>query len=185
MNKGRCRQSVNPEGVLVALTPFLLVACSGPVETQVSSSGNGISGPVSILAEPGPANPVAASAYRAVAALLAKRGIATRANGEYQLQVGVSEDASTVAIYRQDGLGKAAVATAKKPKPLQSCADRQFRLTIALTRISDGALIYRGSALENHCKATLADAIPELANRALADLVSPKGVYTTTRSGVD
>jgi hypothetical protein len=50
-----------------------------------------------------------------------------------------------------------------------------------LTRIADGAEQFRGSASETHCKQGLSTILPLLADKAMADLGSPRGEYVLKR----
>ncbi|MGL5836973.1 MAG: hypothetical protein ACRCY3_00565 [Sphingorhabdus sp.] len=163
----------------------MLAACTGPIETRISNSGAGLSVPVSILIEAPSSNPVTASARQAVLTALADRGFATSEQGELQLQVGLSERDASIAVSETSKTGSKSLAGIKKRKPFQNCADREYRLTVVLTRISDGALQYRGSAAEYHCNAGLPDVLPALTKQALADIARPKGDYVITRSGID
>jgi hypothetical protein len=160
---------------------FLLASCSGPIETRISSTGPGVATPTSILGEKLEAAAPNAAARDMVAAKLAERGFTLGDAGALQLHVAVSERDAAIAVATE----KNEISKAKRRKPLQSCADKEYRLAVALTRISDGALVYRGSAAEYHCKATLAQAMPALADSALTDLAAPKGDHVVTRTGVE
>jgi hypothetical protein len=167
------------------LLPILLAACGGPVQTRVSSTGPGVVEPKTIMRdEIAPTGP-ARAARDAVTAMLAKRGFAEAADGELQLQVALSERDAALAVSAVTPSGKRNIAPAKQKKPLQSCLDREYRISVVLTRISDGAMVYKGDAAEYHCKAKLAEVMPSLAERALADLAKPKGEYVVSRSGVE
>jgi hypothetical protein len=137
--------------------------------------------PTSIWAEKIEAAAPNAVARDMVVAKLEEKGFTLDDAGVLQLHVAVSERDAAIALSSEKG----AIAKAKRRRPLQSCADKEYRLAVALTRISDGALVYRGSAAEYHCKVKLAQAMPALVDRVLADLAAPKGDYALTRSGVE
>lgn len=160
---------------------LLLASCGGPIETRISSAGPGVAMPTSILAEKIEAGASNAAARDMVAAKFSEMGFTLGNTGALQLHVAVSERDAAISV----ATDKFEIAQAKKRKPLQTCADKEYRLAVALSRISDGALLYRGSAAEYHCKATLAQAMPTLVERALADLAAPKGNYVVTRRGIE
>jgi hypothetical protein len=81
--------------------------------------------------------------------------------------------------------GPQSLSPAKRRKPFQSCADKEFRVGITLTRIADGTELYRSRVAEYHCNLPLADALPDLVDAALADLGQPRGRYSTLRSGIE
>jgi hypothetical protein len=137
--------------------------------------------PTSILAEKIDAVASNVVARNMVSAKLAQLGFTLDDAGVLQLHVAVSERDAAIALSSEKG----EIAKAKRRRPLQSCADKEYRLAVALTRISDGALVYRGSAAEYHCNVKLAQAMPALVDRVLADLAAPKGDYALTRSGVE
>jgi hypothetical protein len=54
-----------------------------------------------------------------------------------------------------------------------------------MTRISDGAELFKGRAAEYHCKMTAEEAMPALVDAALADLGKPRGSYVLKRAARD
>ncbi len=163
------------------IAAFLLASCSGPIATRISSTGPGVPAPTSILAEKVDAASVSMAAREMVAAKLSERGFTLGDPAALQLHVAVSERDAAIAV----SLDNNELSKAKTGKPLQSCADKEYRLAVALTRISDGALLYRGSAAEYHCRATLVQVMSALADSALADLAAPRGDYVVTRDGFE
>lgn len=97
----------------------------------------------------------------------------------------VTVDSRDAALSVGGAAGLTDLAAAKKQKPLQSCKDKEYRFGVTLTRVADGAEIYRGRAAEYHCKMTLVEALPKLVDAALADVGAPRGAYTLSRKGVD
>jgi hypothetical protein len=170
---------------MLAFSVLLLGGCAGPIETRIASSGPGLVQPQSIMREEVAPTGTSLAARNAVLAMLANRGFAEADTAELQLQVAMSERDAAVAVSTTVSGRKRDIAAAKKRKPLQSCADREIRLSVVLTRISDGALLYRGDAAEYHCRGQLADLIEPLAESALADLNKPRGAYTATRTGIE
>lgn len=162
-----------------------LSACAGPVETRVNSSGPGVGASTTILQEALPAAATAAQARAAVITLLADRGYRETQTGNIQLHVAFAERDAAISVKAKSADTVTDIATAKMHKPLQSCADREMRLAVTLTRITDGVELYRGTASEYHCKAQMAEVLPALVTAALADLSQPKGAYKITRQGLE
>lgn len=162
-----------------------LSACAGPIETRVASTGAGLVASATVLQEDPPISPVAAQARASVIRTLSDRGYAETPDGELQLHVAVAERDAAIAVKTLSTDGESHIAPAKPKKPLQSCADREMRLVVTLTRITDGTEIYRGTAAEYHCKAQMQDVLPLLVSAALADLSKPKGSYKVTRQGLE
>lgn len=171
--------------LLCALGISLLVsACSSGVETRVQSAG------VTTLASQTYA--VAASEYESadlkiahglVESALTSRGFARADNAPLHLQVTV--DSRDAALSLGSSAGPQSLSPAKRRKPLQSCADKEFRVGITLTRVADGSEMYRSRVSEYHCRLPLAEALPIMINAALADLGKPRGSYSILRSGIE
>ena len=162
-----------------------LSACAGPVETRVVSSGQGVDRPVYILQEEAPQSELLLHAHIAAMHQLADRGFMVSDKATLKFSVAFAERDASIAVLSKSGDKVQAIAPAKQKKPLQNCADREMRLTLTLTRIADGAEVYRGSAAEYHCKAQAVDVVPQLVKAAIADLAKPKGAYTVTRQGLE
>jgi hypothetical protein len=163
---------------------LLVSACSSGVETRVQSAG------VTTLASQTYA--IAGSEYESadlkiaqglVERALTSRGFARADTAPLHLQVTV--DSRDAALALGSSAGPQSLSPAKRRKPLQSCADKEFRVGITLTRIADGSELYRSRVSEYHCKLPLTDALPALVNAALTDLGAPRGSYSTLRSGID
>ena len=168
--------------------PFLLLfglgACSGPIETRIVSSGPGVANPEYILQEEPPKADLPLRAHIAVMHQLADRGYMVSDTGSLKLDIAFAERDAQIAVFTKSGSDQAIIAPGKQKKALQSCADREMRLTVILTRIADGVELYRGNASEYHCKAKAEDVVPELVKAALVDLTKPKGAYSITRQGL-
>lgn len=162
-----------------------LAACAGPIETRVNSAGPGVANSSTILKEEIPTASAAAQARAAVIMLLADKGYRETQSGDVQLHVAFAERDAAISVKAKSADAVTDIATAKMHKPLQSCADREMRLAVTLTRITDGAELYRGTASEYHCKAQMAEVLPALVTAALADLSQPKGAYKITRQGLE
>lgn len=169
----------------VSLCVLGLAACAGPIETRVVSGGEGLAVPTSILREEPPKSAIAAQAHALASQHLAGLGYAQSDSGALQLHIGFAERDAAISVKAKSGETARDIAAAKARKPLQSCADREMRLTLTLTRIADGAELYRGSAAEHHCKAQAAEVVPHLVQAALGDLARPKGAYSLKRQGLE
>lgn len=167
---------------LIALVT--LSACAGPIETRVVSTGQGAPANT-ILAEAAPAGTIQALAYQQALEQLRGRGFGLSDTGALQLHVAFSERDASISVKAGDGKATNDLSPAKKRKPLQSCADRDMRLTVTLTRISDGVELYRGEAAEYHCKAGVDEVLPPLVSAALRDIGQPRGGYVVNRAGQD
>lgn len=147
-----------------------LAACVGPIETRVESSGETGVRPATF--QTGEA--ASADALPLVTAALSGRGYRSDAAGSLSLQVTVSDRPAELALQSGD-------TTLSPARGKKRCAKREYRLGITLTRMSDGAAIYRGHAAEFHCKLKLAEVLPVLVESALADLGAPRGAYIVKR----
>lgn len=172
---------VGPLAAMVSIS-----ACTGPIETRVSSSGVAVSGGYTILEEQH-ASPsdILWQARALTLTKLSNRGFSLAPNGAQKLDVTVSERPANLLITAGAEQHKAILTSPKPKKPLQSCADTEFSLVVRLTNVASGAELYQGRAAEFHCRATIADVLPFLVDAALADLGSPKGEHVIKRPGLD
>lgn len=157
----------------------LLAGCAHHTETRTNSVGmvNPEPGFYQLIAPEKIVSPDLVKAQGLVTQKLASRGFSASVNGLYYLQVGTAERPSSISITKT---GEAKLSTKKtifKPK----CMPKEYRVVIALTKISDGQNIYYSSASEDHCKQSFDDVLPTLVDAALADLGKPRGAVTTKR----
>lgn len=163
---------------LILSFAVLASACSSGVETRISSSG--IASPkaetymISTAAE---TSAELKTAYPLVAKKMAQKGFMLAKEGGLHAEITLDARDASLAL----GAGAGNLSVPKRRKPLQSCNDREYRFGITLTRVADGAEIYRGRAAEYHCKMTIAEALPTLVDAALADLGQPRGSYAVMR----
>jgi hypothetical protein len=163
-------------GSLLTLS-LALAACATPIETQVTSSGAGISSPLRFSSESRAATD---EAQRLVIERLQGKGLALDAAGEARLEVTLAARPSALALSAD---GKA-LSPAYAKKDSKRCKWQEYRLGIGLYRISDGAELYKASAAEHHCKDSLQQVMPILVDAALADLAAPRGSYLVKRDQV-
>lgn len=147
-----------------------VTACAGPIETRIDSAG--MASVKRATFQMGEA--ASAEATPTIVGLLQQKGYQQAATGLLSLQVALSDRPAELALQS----GTAILSPAKGKK---RCAKREYRLGVTLTRLSDGAEIYRAHAAEFHCKLTLAEVLPILAQSALADLGAPRGAYIVNR----
>jgi hypothetical protein len=155
---------------LIFVCLLSVTACAGPIETRIDSAGVALVKPTTFQI----GEAASAEATPTIIGLLQQKGYQQAGTGQLSLQVALSDRPAELAL--QSG-----AATLSPAKGKKRCAKREYRLGVTLTRISDGAEIYRANAAEFHCKLTLADVLPILAQSALADLGAPRGAYIVNR----
>lgn len=165
--------------LILLLSVCALASCTKKVDTRVASYGVGAIEARSF--QPAIPDKTASAeiltAYRLVAEKLTSNGMKATENGEMLLEIGLSRRPAHIGMKKPGAI--LAVPSAKKPS--KKCPSREYRLSVALTRISDGAEQYRGYAGEYHCKHQLAEILPLLVDKAMADLKSPRGAYILQR----
>ena len=165
----------------------LLGACSGPIETRIDTAipAAPAKGSTYLLSAPeGAAAPAQNDAVALLETRLTAQGLTRTADAEaaqYVVSLGVADRPADVGY----SAGGAELATPKKKRALQSCADREYRITVAIQNVADGAQSYRGSASEYHCKAKFADVMPLLLDAALSGFNGQTGARVEKRSGLD
>jgi hypothetical protein len=147
-----------------------LAACVGPIETRLDNAGLVGQAPATFQMDA-----EAPNATRAlVQAELVQKGLSPSEAGAINVQVTMSDRLAQLSL----GDGKTLLSPAAGK---QSCADREYRVGVTLTRIADGTLVYRGTAAEFHCKQSVEQVLPLLIKAALTDLGAPKGAYSIKR----
>jgi hypothetical protein len=159
---------------------LMLTACVQKVDTRVNSAG--ISNPAVasyiLVAPEKVTSPTYKAAQWMVSDRLYKRGYTISDTGSLYLQIGVASRPASLALKQSN----ATLAEASKKPSSKRCPLNEYRLTISLTNVADGAEVYSASASEYHCKLTLDAVLPVLADAALADLGQPKGAYVVERT---
>lgn len=166
------------------LLTLLAAGCGQTISTRVTSEGVPAAPPAAFMISTTDETPEAVRrAYPLVTKRMAAKGYSIAKDAPLHLQVTVDARDAALALGNADGVS--ALSAAKARKALQSCADKEYRVGITLTRVADGTELYRGRAAEYHCKMMLTDALPALVDAALTDLGAPRGAYVITRKGVD
>jgi hypothetical protein len=165
--------------IFLLLTSLALSACVPKVETRVTSAGTGTVSRSNFVLAPleKTSSPELLLGRRLVVERLLALGLAESASGPLYLQVGVSGRPASLALTQTNK----ALAIKSPKKSSQKCPLYDHRLSIVLTQIADGSEIYRASASEFHCGTALAETLPILAEKAMADFGNPRGEYVIYR----
>lgn len=170
----------------------LLTGCGGPVETRSETHSIAALPAQKIYAlpeKPAQSNGAYKGAQELVVDGLAERGFSVSDTAPLLLQIALAERPADMSMMLGENESQRAIATAKLQKPLQSCNDREHRLTLTILDVASGAIAYRGTAAEYHCKGVIADSLPHLVEAALADLgAEPSDAPRTNsvvRSGIE
>jgi hypothetical protein len=165
--------------VTTLVITLLLAGCVHHVETRTNSTGEaGIRPATYVLVSPEKINSAELTkAQEFVSKKLFEKGFSPSSSGEYYLQVGVASRLSTLSVITANST----LADIEKKRLGPKCQSNEYRVVIALTKISNGQQVYNGSAAEYHCKQSLNDAVPALVDAALADLGMPRGFVKTKR----
>jgi hypothetical protein len=165
--------------ILIAASATLLTACVPMVETRVNTSGGGAGMPPSeyILApaEKTP-SPELAQAEQRVAEQLMQKRFAPSPTGDLYLQVTASSRPADLKLVGAQDSKSATASAAPKKRLFSNCMNSEYRVSVTLTRISDGDVAYHGTAAETHCGTSFAQALPALVDAALGDLHLPVGI---------
>jgi hypothetical protein len=171
-------------GFLVLFASTLVVGCSANVETRISSGGEAsLKADAYMVSTVTETSTELRGAYALVTQKLALKGFAISDTAPLHLEVTLDQRPASLALGSKAGPGS--LSAAKRKKPLQSCDDKEYRLGVTLTRVADGAEVYKSRAAEYHCKMLIDEALPVLVDAALADLGQPRGSYAVLRKAKD
>lgn len=162
---------------------MIMAGCAGPIETRISSTGEeqAVAGSFMLASLPEDSATELAAAQALLVQGLTEKGYRLANDADMVLTVGISDRPAQLAVKN----GSRILSPAKRPRLLQNCADREYRMTIELTRKTDGTRLYSGNANEYHCKASLTETLPSLAKRLIADIERPRGAKSLVRLGRD
>ena len=166
-------------GLIIVCSTLLLTSCVRHVDLRTDSSGISPVSPAGyLLVTPEKVvSPELAKTQEIVAQRLSTKGYSASENGTLYLQVGTAIRPASLSLSKPG----AVLAKAYKKRGSSKCVWTEYRVVIALTAISDGLEVYRGSASEYHCKESLTETLPILIDSALAGLGNPRGAVTTRR----
>ena len=161
------------------IAALALSACVKKVETRISSSGtqDAATGSYIWIAPEKTESRILKLAQGLVAERLKAKGLNSSQGGKYYLEVGVASRPASLALSQSSGV----LAAADKSHSSGGCQWNEYRISITLSRISDGQMHYRSSAGEFHCKQSFAQILPVLVDAALADYGNPRGAYAVKR----
>lgn len=170
-------------GSLTAIILLCAAGCAGPVVTQTGIAGPALGAriPLAIVTAPGENGDMRKLAQAAVEQALARQGHTIAADAALHMEIAVAERRAPVGVDHSAG---AALSQAKQQRLLQSCTDRTHRLTVALYDPSRPG-VTRAWAEEYHCKGTLAQSLPALADRLVATLENPAMAGLSQRKARD
>ncbi|SIN66021.1 protein of unknown function [Parasphingorhabdus marina DSM 22363] len=176
--------------ILTVLTATLVAGCAGPIETRIMTQA---AAPLpdkqtydfGSVAEQD--NELYRAARELVDSALKSRGFRTAENASTLVDLTLADRPADIAIRVGEATQELVLADVKAQKPLQSCKDREHRLTITFADRVSGAMLYSGTAAEYHCKGTIEESLPHLVRGAMAEFGSGSGTrqFVRTRSGVE
>ncbi len=161
---------------------LLLASCAGQIETHLVNSG-ALPVPAAALRMSSPPGQSIQNKemQQLIAGKLQANGLGMAADGPYLLQVAYAEKPAALALKRGDQV----ISIATKKRSFDNCKRREIRLSLHLTQVSDGKTVYSGEVVEHHCKASVSEVLPALANALVADFSSARGSKITKRIGKD
>jgi len=162
-----------------------LSSCGGKVETRISSAGEpNIGNLVYQFSEnTGPQNSDLENARQLLTSALAARDIRQGNSAPIFLQVTLSDRAANLGLTKGGETKTTVISAPKKKKIFQNCKDREYRLAIRFSKISDGSIVYAGDVAEYHCNATVSESLPAMVSALVADIDMPGGDKTHSRRG--
>ncbi|MEM8919265.1 MAG: hypothetical protein AAGE37_10430 [Pseudomonadota bacterium] len=176
--------------ILTILTATLVAGCAGPIETRISTQAGA---PLpddrtynfGSVAEQD--NDLHKAAREMVDSALKSRGFRAVENAAILVDLTLADRPADISITVGEDTEQAVLAEVKQQKPLQSCKDREHRLTVTIADRVTGTSLYSGAAAEYHCKGTMAESLPHLVRGAMAEFGSGTGArqFVRTRGGVE
>ncbi len=176
--------------ILTILTSALVAGCAGQIETRITTQA----GPAqpdnqtySFGSVSEQENDLHQTARELVDSALKSRGYSSAENAAVLVDLTLADRPADISITVGEDTEQTLLAEVKEQKPLQSCKDREHRLTISIADRVTGTSLYSGSAAEYHCKGTVEESLPHLVRGAMAEFGSGTGTrqFVRTRSGVE
>ncbi len=153
-----------------------LCGCTEPMPTRIENIGAiNIAPDHYTLSSPEQQMPTAeyAQAEKLIVDNLLVLGFSRSDQAPLDLQISLSKRPANLSL----SANNSPLAPAQSAHFHRHCVVSEYRLIVAMVRISDGETLYQSSASETHCKRPLADNIAHLVNAAMADFSQPKGRY--------
>ncbi|MEO0440082.1 MAG: hypothetical protein AAF067_04305 [Pseudomonadota bacterium] len=176
--------------ILTVLTSAFVAGCAGPIETRITTQA-GAALPASQTYSFGSVskqdNDLHKTARELVDSALKSRGYSSAENAAVLVDLTLADRPANIAITVGEDTEQAVLVDVKQQKPLQSCKDREHRLTISIADRVTGTSLYSGAAAEYHCKGTVEESLPHLVRGAMAEFGSGSGSrqFIRTRSGIE
>lgn len=162
----------------------MLAGCSQKIETRISSSGDAAFVMKAFSSAPADASATAGLARNAVLLSLKDRGVSEDSNASVRLHVTFAALPATLKLLPDAGAKAVPVGSvthAQPPRKSAKCDPVEYRLGVTFSNIADGAVLYRGSAAEFHCRGHESKLVSILAAAALKDMGAPRGTYAVNR----
>lgn len=177
---------------LLAMSVAVLSGCSGPIETRVTThSAAALPQPdqYSFGAASEQSNEHYKEARNLVDSALKRKGLRMADDAPMLVDIALAERPASISISVGEENDTAIVAAQKEKKPLQSCDDKEHRLTVSIVERATGQELYSGTAAEYHCKGAISDSLPHLVRGAMSDFGnaphSDVKEIVRTRAGVE
>ncbi len=155
---------------MALLGALFLSGCAGPMPTFFAGETPDASGERPVDFTPASDLHLPDGQWQVVKRAMEAAGMAEVDESSILLSATITERPARIGM---QGTGETVLAPAKRPRALQSCKDRTYRLVISLSDRRSGAVVRRGWAEESHCRGGLPDALPRLAGHAVQMLVNP------------
>ena len=169
---------------IILIFTFMLAGCVTPIETVVSTAGlnEGVGGNFVVPDPESKRDADVEFAQAAVIRKLAASGLHNAPDAAYRLEVTFAALPADLMVRVGDtASGTPPPKRRKGPRKSKHCDPVDYRLGVLMSRIMDGATLYRSSAREYHCRGEQAAFIDQMVNAALADLGNPRGDYMVER----
>lgn len=183
---------MNSSAFLIAISVTVLSGCSGPIETRVTThSAAPLPKPdnYSFGASSDQSNEHYKTARNLVGSALERKGLRMADDAPMLVDIALAERPASISISVGEESDTAIVAAQKESKFLQSCDDKEHRLTVSIVERATGQAVYSGTASEYHCKGLIGDSLPHLVRGAMSDFGdapnSDAKEFIRTRAGVE
>lgn len=169
----------------VFILAILAAGCVRPVETRVSSIGENALAESSYFWGNRVNSEAGDGATQLIESRLASKGLAKGETAPLRLDATFAALPASLKLQIGNG-SKSPVGTAqaKPPRSSRKCEPFEYRLGLSFFRLEDGAIYYRSSAAEYHCKGDEAAILPLLVDAALSDMGKPRGDYSVLRKKI-
>ncbi len=158
--------------LIMASACLVAGACASPVETRLSSAGQGMTPQtqLTILTPDESGAPTNSDLNLLIEKSLTAHGYSLLPDGGHILEYAFSSRPADISLY--------------DTKQSQGSAKKQiYRLTLSVRDRVSGAMLYQGAAEETHRRGTAPEAFPYLVDAVVADMSKPGVQRLLTRKG--